>query len=68
MMNKPLEKRNMNFFALEVKISREEMNGLKSKLIRNRSRMKENEWLQEYELIYLSQKYENWNLEETPSS
>ena len=68
MINKPLEKRNMNFFVLEVKISREEMNGLKSKLIRNRSRMKENEWLQEYELIYLSQKYENWNLEETPSS
>ena len=68
MINKPLEKRNMNFFALEVKISREEMNSLKSKLIRNRSRMKENEWLQEYELIYLSQKYENWNLEETPSS
>ena len=51
MINKPLEKRNMNFFVLEVKISREEMNGLKSKLIRNRSRMKENEWLQEYELI-----------------
>ncbi len=68
MINKPLEKRNMNFFALEVKISREEMNSLKNKLIRNRSRMKENEWLQEYELIYLSQKYENWNLEETPSS
>ena len=58
----------MNFIALEVKISREEMNSLKNKLIRNRSRMKENEWLQEYELIYLSQKYENWNLEETPSS
>jgi len=68
MINKPLEKRNMNFIALEVKISREEMNSLKNKLIRNRSRMKENEWLQEYELIYLSQKYENWNLEETPSS
>lgn len=65
MIDEPLGNCNGSFFTLEVKISKDEMNRFKKKLTSNQNKTDENEWLQEYELIYLSHKHENWNLEET---
>lgn len=67
MTGKPTHTNNTNFFTLDVRINKADITILKNKTKKNQSKTNENEWIQEYELIYLSQKHENWNLEDTPT-
>jgi hypothetical protein len=67
-MEEPAEKHKAKFFTLDVKtiIGREKP--FKNKSLNDQKRSFDNEWIQEYELIYLSHRRENWNLEKAHSS
>ena len=66
MIDGPTEKRTPNFFTLDVKTKKNKKH-FKNMSQNSQSKLFENEWLQEYELIYLSHRYEDWNLEEVNS-
>ena len=65
MTDEPTHTTSGRFFTPDVRIKKREMTTLGNKAKKNQGKSGENEWIQEYELIYLSHKYENWNLEET---
>ena len=63
MTDEPTEKHDSYFFVFDNKPTKEREKLLRKRPANSKKGPKENEWLQEYELIYLSHKHENWNLE-----
>ena len=67
MKKEQTEKNREKFFTLDVKNKRDRKKFFKSKSLNCQGESYENEWIQEYELIYLSHRRENWHLEEANS-
>jgi hypothetical protein len=68
MVFEPTKGELIKFFALDVLHQREIMIKNFNSSEENSAEKLENEWLQEYELIYALQEHEDWNLEEPHSS
>lgn len=69
MPGKFTESENIKYITLDIqsltKTNRKTFKDIKSKKEeKQKNGLSENEWLQEYKLIYDSQKLENWNIEE----
>jgi hypothetical protein len=68
MVFEPTKGELIKFFALDVLHQKERTIKNFSSSEENIAGKLENEWLQEYELIYALQELEDWNLEEPHSS
>ena len=67
MSGKFTESENIKYITLDIqsltKTNRKTFKDIKSKKEDKQNGLSENEWQQEYKLIYDSQKLENWNIE-----